>query len=104
MELEYSIDSDKLVITHSPWTGKILREPFIVKKMELNRGGPGKQVDFFFKTQLIPAKEELKELKTRAIVDGRVNTHARTILNKTQKTLNNLNKIKKVKEALDGEA
>ena len=89
MELDYEIRGNELIINIDPWTGRELVEPFVVKKWEIKKGGPAKQVDEFFQTQLLPCKRELNELRTRYIEDTKVNTHAKAILRKSEQVLKN---------------
>lgn len=96
--IEAELDGSNMVITECPWGRGELKQPFIVKKWEIVKGGVAAQIDYFMKTQLIPAKEELKEIKSKYNGDLSKNTYSRVILSKTEKALKNLKKIKAIQD------
>jgi len=93
INIEAEIDGSTLIITECPWGRGELREPFIVKKWEIVKGGIAAQIDNFMKTQLIPAKEELKELKAKQRGDSQKNIYSNAILRKTKDVLKNIKVI-----------
>ena len=87
------LNGNDLVITECPWGRGELKQPFIIKKWEIVKGGIAAQIDEFMKTQLIPAKEELKALKAKQRGDSQKNIYSHAILRKTKDVLKNIKAI-----------
>lgn len=96
--IEAELDGSTLTITECPWGRGELRQPFIVKKWEIVKGGVAAQIDYYMKTQLIPAKKELKAMESKYNGDSGKNTYSRSILVKTKQVLNNIKKIKAIQD------
>lgn len=91
--IEAELDGNSLTITECPWGRGELKQSFVIKKWEIVKGGIAAQIDYYMKTQLIPAKEELRILKNKFKGDLSKNSFSSTILRRTEKTLRNIKKI-----------